>query len=73
MSWDEGEEIVKEAFELTEEMAMYDCGKEEMDQALDMLHEMFQGRRDMGTVECRDAKFTFYRTRNGLKIEVEEK
>jgi len=25
MSWDEGEEIVKEAFELTEEMAMYDC------------------------------------------------
>jgi len=67
------DEYVEEAFKLTEEMASYDCSQTEMEQAIDMLHEIFLGRRDRGVVECRDAVFTFYRSRNGLEIEVKEK
>jgi len=59
--------------DLTYEMAEAGCGEKEIERAIDVVMEIFQGKRDRGVVVCDDVRVIIEKKRNGIGFKVLER
>jgi len=62
----------EQIIDLTYEMAEYGCGEKEIEKAVDIVMEIFKGKRDRGVVVCDDVKIIIEKKRNGIGFKVLE-
>lgn len=64
------ERYTEQIIDLTYELAELGCGEKEMERAIDIVMEIFAGKRDRGTVVCGEAKVIIEKKRNGIGFRV---
>jgi len=66
------EKYTEQIIDLTYELAELGCTDKEMERAVDLVLEIFKGKRDRGVIACGGVRVIIEKKRNGIGFKVLE-